>query len=315
VVTIRQIDERQFPSIGLEIEVRRPDGEAILDAPKESFQVFEFEQSVTLTDFRSPVSIERRATSVVLVVDRSRSMNEDDRMDGLKLAVRRFLETMPEGSKVAVIAFSSQVELLVEPTTEPNQVREIVDDLEPRGSTRFYDAVAAGLRLIDSQEGRRALVALTDGEDTDSHQVDLGELITLARETGVPVHTLGLGTEEEANRGLERLAEASNGRYLTTDRASELSGIFEEIARGLGETYSLAYRTTRELPDGTRRPIRVSFTTIETGESTSAQGEIYIPGLVVPAAGWSPLFLGIVATLLAALGLAPALRLRNHAGR
>jgi hypothetical protein len=236
-------------------------------------------------------------------------------MDGLKLAVRRFLETMPEGSKVAVIAFSSQVELLVEPTTEPNQVREIVDDLEPRGSTRFYDAVAAGLRLIDSQEGRRALVALTDGEDTDSHQVDLGELITLARETGVPVHTLGLGTEEEANRGLERLAEASNGRYLTTDRASELSGIFEEIARGLGETYSLAYRTTRELPDGTRRPIRVSFTTIETGESTSAQGEIYIPGLVVPAAGWSPLFLGIVATLLAALGLAPALRLRNHAGR
>ncbi len=67
----------------------------------------------------------------------------------------------------------------------------------------------------------------------------------------------------------------------------------------------LTYQTNRPLPDGTLRPIRISY---RGGQGPSAgETAVFIPGMVVPAAGWSPLFLGL-ATALAALLLLPQQR-------
>ena len=53
------------------------------------------------------------------------------------------------------------------------------------------------------------------------------------------------------------------------------------------------YRTDRKLPDGTLRPVRVSY----RASKKVGVAKVFIPGMVVPAAGWSPLFLALVATL------------------
>ena len=83
---------------------------------------------------------------MVLVVDRSLSMEEEDRIGGLKRAVHSFLEKLPEGSRVAVIAFGSDVDRLCSFTTDRGQIKTAVDALEPAGATRFYDAVARRAR-------------------------------------------------------------------------------------------------------------------------------------------------------------------------
>ncbi len=153
-------------------------------------------------------------TTIVLVVDRSGSMENEDRIGGLKRAVASFLEKLPEGSRIAVVAFSSEVEPLCPFTTDRSQVRAAVDRLEPEGSTRFYDAVAESLRLLNAESGRRAVLALTDGEDTSSQSATLDSVIADARRLGLPVYTLGLGTEDEIESAdLRNLAVSSRGQY------------------------------------------------------------------------------------------------------
>lgn len=305
-VEVRGTDARAFPEVTLDFEVRRPDGTAVLDARREDFAVEESGQAVEVLRFQAPVSVEVRPTRVVLVVDKSRSMIlEEDRMTPLKQAVRAFLDVMPAGSEVAVVAFSSDVRLACDFTAEAGTVREAVEALEAGGGTRFYDAVAAALDLIADQPGRRAVLALTDGEDTLSEEATLGGVIRAAREVGVPIHTLGVGTEEAiAGEELRQLADETRGRYFNAREASELRGIYEEVARGLGESYSLTYRTGRRLPDGTLRPVRVVYRAAPEAAGTA---EFFVRGMVVPVTGWDRLFLVLVGALTA-LALVPGWR-------
>ncbi len=299
-VVVRQADESKFPEVTIDFEVRRPDGSAVPDARREDFRVTEYDRDVPIASFRSPQSTEIRPTTIVLVLDRSRSMEEEDRIGALKRAVDSFLEVMPKGSRVEVVAFGSDVATICPFTDDPEQVRAAVAKLVPEGGTRYYDAVADALGRLAREPGRRAVLALTDGEDTFSRTATLDSVIAGARAAGLPVHTLGLGSEDEIESdALKQLAAATRGRYLAARDADQLRGIFEELALNLGQSYSLSYRTDRTLPDGTLRPVRVYY------KAAKAAGEaaVYIRGMVVPAAGWPRLFVGLVAglTILAIL--------------
>ena len=160
--------------------------------------------------------------------------------------------------------------------------------LRPGGSTRFYDAVAEALALLDEQTGRRVVLALTDGEDTASESASLDTAIAAARRLGLPVYTLGLGTEEEiASADLRRLATSTRAQYYPARNADQLKAIYETIAARIGASYTLVYESDRRLPDGTLRPVRI----FHRGSSQAGETAVFIPGMVVPAGGWSPLFL------------------------
>jgi len=151
------------------------------------------------------------------------------------------------------------------------------------------------------------VLALTDGEDTDS-KASLDSVIDGAVRLGLPVYTLGLGSEREIKSAqLRRLAESTRGQYYPARRVDQLRAIYEQIAERIGSSYVLAYQTDRPLPDGTLRPIRVAY----RGGQSTGETTVFIPGMVVPAAGWSPLFLGLTAMLATFLLLPPYLRRRT----
>src|SRR5438876_485454 len=90
---------------------------------------------------------------------------------------------------------------------------------------------------------RRPLCScLTDRDDTASQSADLELVTSLARREGLPIHTLTLGKKGMVKADdLRQLAENTRGRAFTASQADELRDIFEEIARNLGQTYSLSY--------------------------------------------------------------------------
>jgi hypothetical protein len=184
-----------------------------------------------------------------------------------------------------------------------------VDALQPTGGTRYYDAVVEALELISGESGRRAVLAMTDGEDTFSQVADLESAIEAARRVSLPVYTLGLGTEDEiASDDLRLLAGQTRGQYFPAQDASQLLAIYEEIATRLGEMYRLVYRTERNLPDGTLRPVSVSY----RASAAVGRAEVFIRGMVVPASGWPRLFLGLI-LLLVGLAVLPGLLRRRAA--
>src|SRR5262249_11499549 len=153
----------------------------------------------------------------------------------------------------------------------------------PAGSTRFYDAVAQALELLDRESGRRTVLALTDGEDTSSQSANLESVIAAGQRLGLPVYTLGLRTEEEIESNhLRRLATSTRGQYYPARNADQLRAIYEAIAERIGSSYTLVYQSDRKLPDGTLRPVRISY----RGSHSAGETAVFIPGMVVPAAGW-----------------------------
>ncbi|CAN5726207.1 hypothetical protein BH23PLA1_BH23PLA1_26210 [soil metagenome] len=296
-VIVRQADESGFPEITIDFEVQRLDGSPVLDATEGEFRVTEYDQDVGILQFIAPTSRETRPTTVVLVLDQSRSMDQEDRMGGLKQAVATFLKVIPPGSRVAVIAFSSDVRLICPFTTDVRQVQDAVEALEPEGATRYYDAVVEALELIADQPGRRAVLAMTDGEDTFSQTDTLDSAVLTARRLGLPIHALGLGSEDEiASDDLRRLAVETRGQYFEARQADQLGAIFEELAERLGQAYSLTYRTDRPLPDGTLRPVRIYY---RAGREAAGEATIFIRGMVVPVSEWSRLFLVLIGVLVA----------------
>jgi VWFA-related protein len=307
-VVVTGASEQSFPKITVQFEVKRPDGSFLLDAARDDFRVTEDGREVNVVDFQAPQTRELIPTTLVLVVDRSKSMEEENRIGGLKRAVASFLEKLPEGSKIAVIAFGSEIDRLSTFTTDRGRIKEAVDALEPDGSTCFYDAVADSLEMLKSESGRRAVLALTDGEDTSSHTANLESVIASARRLGLPVYTLGLGSEDEIeSRDLRRLATSTRGQYYPARSADQLREIYEQIAERIRSSYTLLYQSDHPVPDGTLRPIRISY----RGSQAVGEAAVFIPGMVVPAAGWSPLFLGMVAALAVLVILPGRLARRN----
>ena len=300
-VVVTGAGDAKFPEIEVEFEVKRPDGSYLLDANKGDIRVTEYDREMPILRFQGPSATESMPTTVVLVVDRSLSMEEEDRIGSLKTAVSTFLKGLPKGSRVAVVAFGSEVEKICPFTSEAKPVQDAVDALTPAGATRYYDAVAVALEMLQKEPGRRAVLALTDGEDTFSQSATLDSVIVAARRLGLPVHTLGLGSEDEIeSNALRQLAHATRGQYYPARQADQLRSIYEQLAERLRSSYSLAYRTDRRLPDGTLRPVRVYY----RASKKAGVATVFIPGMVVPAAGWSPLFLALVA-LLATLAVLP----------
>ncbi len=259
-VAVTGVSDKAFPRITVQFEVKQADGTYLRDAKRDEFRVTEDGREVPIVEFLAPVTSELIPTTLVLVVDRSGSMRNEDRIGGLKRAVASFLEKLPPGSRVALVSFASEVDRLSGFTTDLASVRAAVDELQADGSTRFYDAVARSLELLEGQSGRRAVLALTDGEDTASQDADLESVVATARRFGLPVYTLGLGSEGEIHsRELRRLADETRGQYYPAQRADQLRAIYEQIAERIGSSYVLTYQTERPLPDGTLRPIRVTY--------------------------------------------------------
>lgn len=293
-VLVTSASDAAFPEITVDFEVKRPDGTYILDAAMDDFRVVENGLPAPVLRLQAPSAREARPITVVLVVDRSRSMEEENRLGSLKRAVATFLDGLPQGSRVALIAFGSEVNLTSPFTQDFSQVRQAVDALSPAGATRYYDAVQSALNLLSREPGRRAVLALTDGEDTFSQDATLDTVIASAQGLGLPIHTLGLGSEDEIESdALKRLALSTRGQYYPATSADQLRSIYELLAERLRSSYTLAYQTTRKVPDGTLRPVQIFYrASRRAGETT-----VFIPGMVVPAAGWSPLFLMLVLVL------------------
>ena len=301
-VVVTQTVDSKFPEIAVYFELKRPDGSFLLDADRDSFRVTEDGQDRPIGEFDAPVKVRKEPATIVLVLDQSGSMLQDNRIKALKRAVATFLTAMPSGSEVAVIAFSSDVRLICPFTTDRNRVAAAVNELEAVGATRYFDAVAGALDLLAEKPGRRAVLAMTDGIDTESRLANLETVLATARRLNLPVHTLGLGDGiDEASQALRTLATETRGQHYSANDAAGLGRIYEEIARRLGSTYRLTYTTDRRIPDGTLRPIAIYF----AKALKAGQAAVFIPGMVVPARGWSGLFLVLLAGLVG-LALIPS---------
>lgn len=109
------------------------------------------------------VNVPREDATVILGIDVSGSMTAVDvsptRLDAAKTAATAFLDQLPAGVRVGLVAFSSQPRTLVEPTADRQTVRTAIDGLVAKGGTAMGDALNAMLDLAESVQKADAAAA------------------------------------------------------------------------------------------------------------------------------------------------------------
>ena len=186
-----------------------------------------------------------------------------------KRAARRMLRTLRPGDEAEVAQFNRRLSVLQESTGDIDALERAVEQVAPEGETAFYNALYLALKERASERdpdelSRRAIVVLTDGEDTAS-LVDDEQLLDLARRAGVVVYAIGLPARATPGRPqnpvptylLTALARETGGRAYFPRSIDELEGVYEKIASELRTLYGVGYVPLNSRADGGFRRLAV----------------------------------------------------------
>jgi VWFA-related protein len=267
---VAQIDSSQYPDVTIYVGVTDSSGQPVGGLTERDFVIAEDGQPVEISAFvgggASPVT-------TMLVIDRSGSMEESDKIAGAREAASAFVEQMRPGDRTGLIAFNSESRTVQDFTASGNDLAEAIGRIRPDGGTALYDSVVAGVDALKDVSGRRALLVLTDGQDCrDSNACprsygsdhSLREAIDYANAQGQPLYVVGLGqrgsddTDGIDEAVLGRLARETGGEYFYTPDANQLAELYRTLSAGIQQEYALTYRSPRPFYDGTRRDIQVS---------------------------------------------------------
>jgi len=120
-----------------------------------------------------------------------------------------------------LIGYSTEAELMVNTTNDPEKLLERVRKLKPGGGSALYDAIyqaCTSRTLVKGEpiEPRRVIVIVGDGHDTASKKT-LDEVLEIAQKNLVTIYgvsTTAFGFYSEGDERLRRLAEATGGRVV-----------------------------------------------------------------------------------------------------
>lgn len=196
--------------------------------------------------------------AVGLVLDTSGSMQES--LIEAQRAAESFLRRVVRpGDTSFAVAFSDRPALVAPPTEDVDAVADALGVLRAHGGTALHDAMVTSLYYFRGLEGQKALVLLSDGDDTASN-IPYADVLEYARRMNVAVYSVGLRIgvgDITARRKLGELARSTGGQSFFVSRASELDLVYDVIEEELRSRYLLAFSSDRPRGDGGFRTIEV----------------------------------------------------------
>ena len=194
-----------------------------------------------------------RAASLVLVLDHSGSMDSNDvrpsRLQAAKKAANTFIDQLPPGARVGVVAFSTIPDAVQQPVANHAAARQVIDGQQATGGTDTGPALQLALQMLHgAHKGHApaAIVLLSDGA------ANLGlDPVTVAGQAHadrIPIYTVALGTPYGVlNEGIfgqgvpvppdpqlmAAIARTSGGRSYDAQTEEHLSSIYQTLGRSL----------------------------------------------------------------------------------
>ena len=184
-------------------------------------------------------SILRDDVDLVLVVDCSGSMSDGGKMETTQGALRTLVSSLRPSDHVAMVCYSTEAEVLLEPTavSDEGRIMAAIDELRPLGSTN----AAAGLELgydlaaeMRTQGRMTRVILISDGVanvgETDPDGI-LSRISTEAK-SGVNLVSVGVGMDSYNDYLLEQLADTGDGWHVYVDGPAEAERVFSTDLTG-----------------------------------------------------------------------------------
>jgi Ca-activated chloride channel family protein len=271
--------------VALNVTVTDPSNRYLTDLTADEFLVYEDSVKQTVAYFsRTNLSL-----SVALLLDSSASM--DDKMRTTQEAASGFVQSLRPEDQAEVIDFDSRVTVLAPFTSSKPDLEKAIASIVPGGSTSLYTAVYIALRELKKAESRgvedlrrRAVIVLSDGEDTSS-LVAYDEVLEAAKRSETAIYAIGIRSKDanafgkgygQADYALRQLTTQTGGRVFFPSSVDELKTIYALIAQELSSQYLVGYTSTNPKRDGSWRRLNVRAT--RPGATARTRMGYYAPG-------------------------------------
>lgn len=213
-----------------------------------------------LTYFQQQTDLPMR---VALLIDASDSIKYRFKFE--QDAARVFLKkTLRPGKDMAlVVAFNSRVRLAHDLSDNVAALGNAVRAIKAGGNTRLYDAIIFASQKLRASppDARRAIILITDGEDTQSRALmyDAEQAAIRAEVTTFALSTndLTMDPYPKGEAVLDLLTAPTGGRILPARSGWQLKKAFEMVEKTLRNQYALAYQPSEFKPDGSYRRVEV----------------------------------------------------------
>ncbi len=240
--------------------VRERRGNYLTDLKQQDFEILEDGVRQKVQFFTNETGEDAQPMTVVLLIDTSGSVK--DKLVFEQEAASEFLRQTLRKNKdlAAIVQFDSEVSLIQDFTFDYSVLENAILSMRAGGSTKLYDAIWVSVNeLLRHEVGRRMLVILSDGADTQSMIGD-NEALKVAQEHDVVIYGIGVRSDRfDSDFGkLKRFAEGTGGLFFNSKVDLEkLREAFRRINRGIKNQYALGYVSTNPRRDGSFREIKV----------------------------------------------------------
>jgi len=247
-------------------------GAPVAGLTKDNFELEEDGKPQTIAVFDKESAL---PLSIVMDVDTSLSTRKDLSLE--LNSARRFAHAILRPvDAMSVCEFSEVVSELVRFTSDLKQIDRAIDRPRLGAATALYDAVYLGAQSLESREGRKVMVVITDGGDTVS-RVDYKEALRAAQEAEAIVYSIivvpieaSAGRDIGGEHALIQLSEDTGGKYFYATTVPQLDDAFHKISDELRTQYLLAYYPSQRLSESDFRRIQVKLKGVSSDSTYSA---------------------------------------------
>ncbi len=274
VVRAQQRPSGQVPSfrigvdlVSLAVTVTDADNRYVAGLAASDFSVYEdgIKQDISFFD-RSNAPI-----ALALLLDTSASMEE--KLTTAQEAAIGFAKRLRPQDLAELVDFDTRAQVLQDFTNDPAPLEQAIRKTTADGSTSLYDAVYMSLQEMKkgrvksaSEIRRRAIVLMSDGEDTSS-LLSFDDVLDLARHSDTAIYAIGTRSQadqvvnargfNEAEYVLKQLTQQTGGRVFFPKRIEDLHAVYSQISDELASQYLMGYTSKNTRRDGAWRRIVV----------------------------------------------------------
>ncbi|MBI2213914.1 MAG: VWA domain-containing protein [Acidobacteria bacterium] len=246
-------EEIQVNLIELPVNVVDKAGVVIAGLEKDDFTILEQgkPQKISTFNFASNLPL-----SIGVLVDHSGSMKP--RIDVARgAAIAFFKDVLSTGDRAFFGGFSWETQRISPFLSDLGSLTSQIETMpEPDGGTALYDAIVTGLYRFRSIPGRKALVIVTDGEDTVS-RLKYNDMLQYVRTARVPVYFIAIGISSLGSSAIKNLAAETGAVVYFVKNVDGLTDTYDKLERDLRSQYLVGYYAEASKSDGAYRTVAV----------------------------------------------------------
>lgn len=252
-LTIAQDDDVvrvDSPIVVLNATIRDAHDRGVGGLTQKDFKIFEDGEQQQIVSFET----QETPFAAVILFDTSGSMEE--RISIARSAAINFLGGLRGDDVAAIYRFDSKT-ALVQDFSDSRDVSDKIFDLKANGMTVLNDAVVkATQELTKRAEKRKAIVIISDGEDTYS-RTSAEKALKAALAANVTIYAVDMSTissgsvQRRQNTGvLKNFAQKTGGVFISTENGIAMRDALKSIVDELQIQYTIAYEPAKLKHDG-----------------------------------------------------------------